>query len=494
MLSIEELAVFCKSKGIVYPSSEIYGGLSGFFDFGPYGVELFNNLKASWWKYFVQDREDIVGIDASVISHPRVWKASGHLDNFGDLLLTCSNDKCKEKVRADHYIEEKLDKNVEGLPASEVNKIVVDNDLKCPECEGEFKELKSFNLLFPTKIGADDEKANTAYLRGETAQGMFTNFKQIVDTTRQKVPFGIAQVGKCFRNEIAPRDFLFRCREFTIAEFEYFLHPEKDECPYLEDRHKELKVRLHSAEEQENGGRNLVETTIGDMLKDGRMGNWHGYLLAEQLNWLLSIGLSWDKMIMREHMKAELSHYSSATFDFDYEYPFGSSEMAGNANRGQYDLMQHAKESGQKLEIFDEESKQKILPRVIEPTFGMDRIFIALLCEAYEDDKDRGNKVLKLDSSLSPVKVAVFPLVNKLNEKGREVFDDLRKSFVCSYDKSGSVGRRYARADELGIPFCVTVDFDTLEDGAVTIRHRDTTEQERVPLVDLKARIFSLLG
>ena len=494
MLSIEELAVFCKSKGIIYPSSDIYGGLAGFFDFGPYGVELFNNLKASWWKYFVQNREDMVGIDASIISNPKVWKASGHLDNFGDLLLTCSNDKCREKVRADHYIEDKLDRNVEGLAASEVNQIVVDNKLVCPKCSSEFKELRNFNLLFPTKIGADDEKSNTAYLRGETAQGMFTNFRQVVDTTRQKVPFGIAQVGKCFRNEIAPRDFLFRCREFTIGEFEFFIHPDNDNCPFLTDKQKDMKVRLHSAEEQEKNGKEITETTIGEMIDSEKMGNWHGYFLAEQLNWLLSIGLSWEKLLVREHMKAELSHYSSATFDFDYEYPFGSSELAGNANRGQYDLTQHVKESGQKLEIFDEESKQKILPRVIEPTFGMDRILIALLCEAYNDDKDRGNIVLKVKKDLAPVKVAVFPLMNKLNDKGREVFANLKETFVCSYDRSGSVGRRYARADELGIPFCVTVDFETLEDLCVTIRHRDSTEQERVKIEDLKGKLFSLLN
>jgi glycyl-tRNA synthetase len=489
MINIEELSKFCKSKGFVYQSSDIYGGIKGFYDLGPYGVELFNNIKNHWWKYFVNNREDIVGIDASIICNPKVWKASGHLDNFGDLILTCS--KTKEKIRADHYIEEKLNINVEGKSIEEINKIIKENNLLSPK-GFEFEEIKTFNLLFPTKVGADDEKSNIAYLRGETAQGMFTNFRLIADTTRQSLPFGIAQVGKCFRNEIAPRDFMFRMREFTIAEFEYFINPNEYECSILSEKQKKVKLRLLSAESQEKNENKLIEKTIDEMIKEKRLDEWHAYWLAEQLIWFNDIGLDYNKLKVREHMKDELSHYSSATFDVDYEFPFGSKEIAGNANRGQYDLKQHMKESKEKLELFDEKTKTKIIPRVIEPTFGIDRIFMALITQAYEDDKERGNIVLKLNSKLAPIKISVLPLVNKLNEKAYSIFEELKTCFVCYFDKSGSIGRRYARADELGIPYCVTIDFETLEDESVTIRDRNTTKQERIKIKDLKNKLFNL--
>jgi glycyl-tRNA synthetase len=430
-------------------------------------------------------------MDASIISNPKIWKASGHLDNFGDLLLTCS--KTKEKIRADHYIEEKLGINVEGKPIEEINKIIKENELKSPAGHP-FDELRNFNLLFPTKVGADDEKAGTAFLRGETAQGMFTNFRLIADTTRQKLPFGIAQIGKCFRNEIAPRDFMFRSREFNIGEFEFFIHPEEMKCAKLIDKHLKLKINLLDAETQEKGKKELKKTTIKDILDKKKLDEWHAYWLAEQINWLLEIGLSEDKLKVREHMKSELSHYSSATFDVDYKYPFGSKEIAGNANRGQYDLTQHMEHSKQKLDFFDEESKQKVIPRVIEPTFGMERIFMALLCEAYKDDKERGNIVLRLNPKLAPTKVAVLPLVNKLNDKAREIYEELKTCYPCFYDKGGSVGRRYARADELGIPFCVTIDFETLDDKCVTVRDRDSTDQERVKIEKLKGYLFEKIN
>jgi glycyl-tRNA synthetase len=487
MLSIEELAIFCRKKGFVYPSSEIYGGIKGFYDLGPYGVELFNNIKNEWWKYFVKSREDVIGIDASIICNPKVWKASGHLDNFGDLLLTCS--KTKEKVRADHYIEEKLKINVEGKTTNEINEIIKKNNLKSPK-GFDFEELKNFNLLFPTKVGADDEKSNIAYLRGETAQGMFTNFKLIADTTRQTIPFGIAQIGKCFRNEIAPRDFMFRMREFTIAEIEYFIHPENSKCELLSKEHKKLKLRLLDAKTQELDKNNLKETSIEEMLKNKQLDEWHAYWLSEQIIWLKKIGLNENKLKVREHMKNELSHYSKATFDIDYEFSFGSKEIAGNADRGQYDLMQHMKESKEKLELFDEETKKKIIPRIIEPTFGLDRIFMALIIEAYNDDKKRGNIVLKLNPKIAPMQIAVLPLVNKLNNKAKEIFNDLKDCYVCFYDKSGSIGRRYARSDELGIPFCITVDFETLEDNCVTIRDINDTSQKRVKISDIKQFIY----
>ena len=491
-ISIADMARFCKEKGFVYQSSSIYGGFAGFWDFGPLGVELFNNLKAHWWKHFVHDQENMIGIDASIICHPKVWKASGHLDNFGDLVITCS--KCKDKFRADHLIEETLDMHVEGFKADEINAIIEKNKLTCPKCKGSFEELRHFNLLFHTHVGAEEKSSSVAYLRGETAQGMFKNFKLITETTRQKLPFGIAQIGKCFRNEIAPRDFLFRSREFTIGEFEFFIHPDEKKCGLLSKDHLNLKVLLLDAEAQKKNKKTPKETTIGKMIKDKRLGEWQGYWLAEQMIWLYAIGLQKKDLKIREHTKTELSHYSSATFDIDYNFPFGSKEIAGNADRGQYDLNQHIKESKEKLEYYDEDTKAQIIPRVIEPTFGMERAFLAVLVNAFDDDKKRGNIVLRIPAALSPVKVGVFPLVNKLKKEGKALFDELKKTFTCQFDTSGSVGRRYARADERGIPYCVTLDFDSLKDKSVTIRERDSTKQVRVKVKDLKQALSGLIS
>jgi len=491
-LTIEDIATFCKKKGFVYPSSEIYGGISGFWDYGPLGAELFNNIKASWWKFFVQDREDMVGIDASIISHPRVWKASGHLDCFGDLVLKCS--KCAERLRADHFIEDVLHMNVEGMDVHKINLIIKDNNLNCPKCKSKFEELRDFNLLFKTFVGADESKSSEAYLRGETAQGMFVDFKLIAETSRMKLPFGIAQVGKCFRNEISPRDFMFRSREFSIAEFEYFIHPDVKQCILLDKTHSNVKFNLLTSEVQAKHKDTLKETSISAMLNAKKLDEWHAYWLAEQVMWFKELGLDLKNFKIREHTKDELSHYSSATFDFDYQYPFGSKEVAGNANRGQYDLNQHVKESKQKMELFDEETKQKVIPRVIEPTFGMERVFLAIICDAYTTREDKeGNEivVLKLAPKLAPFKVAVFPLVNKLDSRARKVYDLLRKEFACFYDKSGAIGRRYVRQDEIGTPYCVTVDFES--EKSVTLRDRDTMKQVRVPIKDLKETISKLI-
>lgn len=460
-ISIEELASFCKRKGFVYSSSEIYGGLSGFWDFGPLGVELMNNIKTDFWKFFVHDKENMVGIDASIISHPKTWEASGHIQSFSDVAVVCK--KCKRAT--------KIDK-------SEVGKV------KCT-CGGEYEVQGTFSLMFKTTVGALNPLES--YLRGETAQGMFLNFKQVYDTSRVKLPFGIVQIGKCFRNEIAPRDFLFRDREFTIGEFEFFIHPDEDDCGLLDSKHLDLKLRLLDAETQEAKKEDLKETTIGKMIKEKRLGNWHGYWLADQLLWFKKLGII-DGIKIREHMKSELSHYSSATFDLDYEYPFGSQEVGGNANRGQFDLKQHEKFSGEKMEIFDEKTKSKVIPRVIEPTFGIDRIFLAILVKAYYYDGKRQNIVLKLPPKLAPIKAAVFPIVKqpeyeKLSEK---VYLELRKEFNVIHDISGSIGRRYARNDEIGTPFCITIDEDSLKNKDVTIRLRDTTEQIRVKIDALK--------
>lgn len=468
-ISIEELSAFCKRKGFVFRSSDIYGGFAGFWDYGPLGVELFKNIKENWWNFFVHQKTNMVGLDASIISHPRTWKASGHVENFSDIFVVCK--KCKKAS--------KIDKNELGKA-------------KCDFCGGDFDEktAKEFKLMFRTVVGEDSE----SYLRPETAQGMFMNFKLVSESSRMKLPFGIAQIGKCFRNEIAPRDFIFRSREFHIGEFEFFINPEEKKCPLLEKRHLEVKLKILDAKTQENEKKDLKETTISEMLKEKKLDEWHAYWLAEQIIWFNSLGLK--KIKIREHMRGELSHYSSATFDIDYEYPFGSKEVAGNANRGTYDLNQHIKESGQKLEIFDEESKKSIIPRVIEPTFGMERIFLAVLANSYFFDEKRQNIVLKMNPKLSPVKASIFPIVKKeeFEKIARDVFSDLSKEWKVSYDESGSIGKRYARNDEIGTPFCITVDDDSLKNKDVTIRNRDTTKQIRVKISSLKDVLRKLIN
>ena len=469
-ISIEELAAFCKRKGFVFRSSEIYGGFAGFWDFGPLGAELFKNIKDDFWRFFVTERNDMVGIEASIISHPQTWKASGHLESFSDVAVICK--KCNNST--------KLDK-------SELGKV------KCEKCGGDYEVQGEFNLLFKTNVGALE--ANEAYLRGETAQAMFMDFRLIQETSRKQLPFGIAQIGRCFRNEIAPRDFLFRSREFTIGEFEFFIHPEEKNSKLFDNDHKNVKLRLTDAQTQEKGKETLRETTIGEMVRENKLDEWHAYWLAEQLIWFERLGLK-EKIKVREHMKSELSHYSSATFDIDYEYPFGSKELAGNANRGQYDLTQHIKESKENLEIFDEKTKRKIIPRVIEPTFGMERVFLALLTRGYEYDKARDNVVLKLPPFLAPVKAAVFPIVkgSKFEKIAEKIVRDLKQEFNVLYDKSGSIGRRYSRNDEIGTPFCITIDGDSLKKEDVTIRERDTRKQIRVKISNIKETLRGIIN
>ena len=465
-LSIEDITTFCKRKGFVFRSSEIYGGFSGFWDYGPYGVELFQNLKKDFWKHFVHMKHNMAGIEASVISHPRTWKASGHLANFSDVAVI--NKKTKQAMKVDK---------------SEVKKFLAENK--------DWEEQGEFNLMFKTNVGALNP--TEAYMRGETAQGMFMDFKLVSETSRKKLPFGILQIGRCFRNEIAPRDFIFRSREFTIGEFEFFINPEEKTCPLFDKEHKNVKLRLLDAETQEAGKEDLRNTNIGSMVKEGKLDEWHAYWLAEQLMWFKHIGLT--KIKVREHMKSELSHYSSATFDMDYEFPFGSKEIAGNANRGQYDLTQHINESKQKLEIFDESSKKNVVPRVIEPTFGMDRIFLALICEAYYHDKKRDNIILKLPATLAPFQAAVFPLVSKGKslDLANQVHKELSEDFNVAFDDSGSIGKRYARNDEIGTPYCITIDETSLKDKAATIRDRNTTKQIRVKINVLNETVRNLV-
>lgn len=474
-INVEELSNFCKRKGFVFRSSDIYGGYSGFWDFGPLGVELFNNIKNDWWKYFVQGREDVVGIEASIISHPRTWKASGHIENFNDVFVKCK--KCGKT--------NKLDENEIGR-------------VKCDSCGGEYESKGKFNLMFKTSVGPsgiDEQSDSVAYLRGETAQGMFMNFKLVQQTSRMQLPFGIAQIGRCFRNEISPRDFLFRSREFHIGEFEFFIHPDEKKCELLDKKHLDVKFRFLSEESQKFGSApGLKEVTIKEILDKKKLDRWHAYWLAEQIIWLKELGL--DEVKIREHTKEELSHYSSATFDIDYEYPFGSKEVAGIANRGQFDLTQHQKESKENFEIFDEKTKNKVIPRVIEPTFGMERVFLALLTKAYTFDSERDNIVLKLPPRLAPIKAAVFPIVKKpeFEKISEEIVKDLKKDFNVVYDKSGSIGRRYSRNDEIGTPYCITIDekSETLKD--VTIRNRDDTKQIRVKIKNLSDILKKLIN
>ena len=465
-ISIEELANFCKEKGFVFRSSDIYGGYAGFWDFGPLGVELFSNIKREWWNFFVHQKDNMLGMEASIISNPRTWKASGHIENFNDVFVKCK--KCGNTG--------KLDEAEVGI-------------IKC-DCGGEYESQGKFNLMFKTKVGALN--AEDAFLRGETAQGMFLDFKLIHQTSRTQLPFGIAQIGRCFRNEIAPRDFLFRSREFHIGEFEFFINPGEKKCDLLDDKHLNVKFNFLDEETQKENKSDLKEVSIKDILEKRKLGEWHAYWLAEQILWFRKLGL--DEIKIREHTKEELSHYSSATFDIDYEYPFGSQEVAGNANRGQYDLTQHAKESKQKMEIFDEKTKTKVIPRVIEPTFGMERIFLAILTKAYSKN-EKGDIVLRIPAKLAPVKAAVFPIVKQpeFEKFAQNVFNNLRKEWKVVYDKSGSIGRRYARNDEIGTPYCITIDGDSVKNKDVTIRNRDTTKQKRVKVSDLKEILRKLI-
>ncbi len=491
-INIEDMARFCKEKGFVYQDSEIYGSLAGFWDFGPLGVELKNNIKQNWWKTFVQNREDVVGIDGSIITHRKIWEASGHVSCFADLVITCS--KCKNKLRADQFIEDQLKIPADGMKAEEVNKHVKKNKLKCLKCKGDFAKVNDFNLMFETFVGPMKEKSNIAYLRPETAQLIFADFHLVMENARLKLPCGIAQIGKAFRNEISPRDFLFRSREFEQMEMEFFTHPDKiNDCEFF-DEVKDMKVNIMTTKMQDKNESKHKIIKVKDLAK--LTSKWHAYWIAKNYEWFLELGINPKNLRIREHLKKELAHYAGACFDLDYNFPFGWKEIQGNADRTQYDLSQHIKVSGKDVSIYDEESKKKVLPYVAsEPSQGVDRAFLAFMFDAYNDDKKRGNIVLKLHPKLAPVKVGIFPLVKKLSGKAREIYNMLKKDYVCIYDQGGSVGRRYSRADERGYPVCVTIDFETIEkDDCVTLRDRNTTKQERVKIKDLKNEIAKYLN
>jgi len=446
---MEKVVALCKRRGFIYPGSEIYGGLANTWDYGPYGTELKNNIKQHWWKTFVQERDDIVGLDSSILMNPKVWEASGHVNSFSDPLMDCKN--CKERVRGDKLIEKKLGVEAAvGKTLKEIGEIIKKENIKCPKCgKCDFTEARSFNLMFKTHQGVIEETASAVYLRPETAQGIFVNFKNIVQTCRQKIPFGIAQIGKSFRNEITPGNFTFRTREFEQMEIEYFVSPkEKKEIKKIFDEWKK-----------------------------------------DCYDWYVEIGGKKKNLRYREHKKDELSHYSTMTFDIEYKFPFGWGELMGLAYRGDFDLAQHENYSGANLKYTDPATNEKYIPHVIEPSFGAERSVLTILLDAYDEDKiDKEERtVMRFAPNIAPIKVAIFPLVKKekLIKVSKKIFDELKGEMKVEYDESGTIGKRYRRQDEIGTPYCITVDFDTLEDKKVTLRDRDTTKQKRVAIKDL---------
>ncbi len=441
---MDKIVSLCKRRGFVFPGSEIYGGLANSWDYGPLGVELKNNIRDWWWKRFVQQREDMVGLDAAIIMNPKVWESSGHVGNFNDAMIDCK--KCKARHRADHLIEDALPNiKVEGKTPEELTAIIKENKIKCPNCGAvdNFTEARKFNLLFQTSIGSVEGEKSTVYLRGEIAQAMFVNFKNVLNTSRKRLPFGIASIGKAFRNEITPGNFIFRTLEFDLMEFEYFIRPEEWEKTF-------------------------------------------DYWVTEQQEWLNEMGFEKSHLRLREHTKEELSHYSTKTADVEYLTPFGWKEMFGCAYRTNFDLKNHMEKSGEDLQYTDPETNEKLIPHVIEPTFGMTRFTLMILLEFYREEEDR--VYLALPPKLAPYKVAVFPLLKNKPElvgKAREIYKELQKYFNVAWDDRGNVGKRYYSQDEIGTPFCVTVDFQSLEDGEVTVRNRDTKDQSRVKIEDL---------
>jgi glycyl-tRNA synthetase len=455
-VTMDKIVAFCKRRGFVYQSSEIYGGIRSSYDYGPLGVEMKRNIKEEWWRRMVHMREDMVGLDSAIIMHPRVWEASGHTVTFNDMLVESRTSK--RRYRADHLIEDATGIDAEGLSPEQLTKIIEEDDrVKDPMDGGrDFAPVRPFNLMFETYMGPVKTPENLAYLRPETAQGIFVNFKNVLQTSRVKVPFGIAQIGKSFRNEITPGNFIFRTREFEQMEMEFFVEPGTDEA-------------------------------------------WHEYWIEERWNWYTNLGLKEENLRRYEHPKEKLSHYSKRTVDLEYNYAsVGWSELEGIANRTNFDLKQHAEYSGENLEYFDQATGERYVPYVIEPAVGPDRIMLAFLVDAYTEEEVKGEArtVLKLHPRIAPTKAAVFPLSKKepVSTIARELYDDLKGDYRLFYDDSGSIGRRYRRQDEAGTPYCVTVDFDTIEDKQVTIRDRDTLQQERIPIKAVRERLQSLIS
>ena len=451
--TMDKIIALAKSRGFVYPGSEIYGGLANTWDYGNLGVELKNNVKKAWWKKFVQESKYNVGLDSAIIMNPQTWVASGHLGGFSDPLMDCK--KCKTRHRADKLIEEyvaanNLSDNPAGMSDEEMMTYIKEHGIVCPDCgSDDFTDIRKFNLMFKTFQGVTEDSTNTLYLRPETAQGIFVNFKNIQRTTRKKVPFGVCQIGKSFRNEITPGNFTFRTREFEQMELEFFCEPGTD----LE---------------------------------------WFEYWRGFCRDWLVNLGMKEENLRLRDHDPEELSFYSKATTDFEYLFPFGWGELWGVADRTDYDLNQHIKTSGQKLEYFDQEANEKYVPYVIEPSLGVERLFLAVVTEAYDEEalEDGTTRtVLHFHPYLAPIKAAVLPLSKKLAEPAQALADELCKYFPVDYDDAGAIGKRYRREDEIGTPFCITYDFESEEDKCVTVRERDTMQQVRIPISEVKAYI-----
>ncbi len=455
--TMETIVNLCKGRGFVYAGSEIYGGLANSWDYGPLGVELKNNVKKAWWKKFVQESPYNVGLDSAIIMNRETWVASGHLGGFSDPLMDCK--ACKTRHRADKLIEDfvaanGLDVNPAGFSDEEMYNYIKENGIVCPDCGAtDFTDIRKFNLMFKTFQGVTEDSTNTLYLRPETAQGIFVNFKNIQRTTRRKVPFGVSQIGKSFRNEITPGNFTFRTREFEQMELEFFCKPGTD-LEWFE--------------------------------------YWRGYCR----DWLINLGMTEENLRLRDHDKDELSFYSKATTDFEFLFPFGWGELWGIADRTDYDLTQHAEHSGEDMTYFDQETNEKYIPYVIEPSLGADRVTLAFLCDAYDeetDEKGDTRTVLRLHPALAPFKAAVLPLSKKLSEQATAVYSELSKYFMVDYDEAGSIGKRYRREDEIGTPICITYDFDSETDGCVTVRDRDTMEQKRIPITELRAYIEKVI-
>ncbi len=451
--TMEKIVALCKNRGIVYPGSEIYGGLANSWDFGPLGVEFKNNIKKAWWKKFVQESKYNVGLDSAIIMNKETWVASGHLKGFADPLMDCKS--CKTRHRADKLIEDYaaangLSDNPGGWSNAELLAYIKEHNIECPNCGShDFTDIRQFNLMFKTFQGVTEDSTSELYLRPETAQGIFVNFKNVARTTRKKMPFGIAQIGKSFRNEITPGNFIFRIREFEQMELEFFCRPGTD----LE---------------------------------------WFAYWKDYCANFLYSLGMNKEYLRLRDHSPEELCFYSKATTDFEYLFPFGWGELWGIADRTDYDLTQHQNHSGESMEFFDDVTGEKYIPYVIEPSLGADRVALAFLVDAYDEEVIGENDVrtvMHFHPALAPIKAAVLPLSKKLSEKAWEVHDMLAKHFMVDFDESGSIGKRYRREDEIGTPFCITYDFDSVEDGCVTVRDRDTMQQERIKIEELVAYI-----
>ena len=449
-LTMDKIVGLCKNRGYVYPGSEIYGGLANTWDYGPLGVELKNNIKKAWMKKFVQESKHNVGLDSAILMNPKTWEASGHLSGFSDPLIDCR--ECKTRHRADKLIEEWAheqgkDMIADGMTDEQMINFIKENHIACPNCGKEnFTDIRKFNLMFKTFQGVTEDTTSTIYLRPETAQGIFVNFKNVMRTTRRKLPMGIAQVGKSFRNEITPGNFTFRTREFEQMELEFFCKP----------------------------GTDL---------------DWFKYWKDYCENFLISLGMKKENIRLRDHSKEELVFYSKATTDIEFAFPFGWGELWGIADRTDYDLKQHMEFSKEDMSYLDSETNEKYIPYCIEPSLGCDRVALAFLCNSYEEQETAEGDtrtVLHLHPALAPYKVAVLPLSKKLSEKAQEVYDKLSKKFMCDYDEAGSIGKRYRREDEIGTPYCVTIDFDTLEDESVTIRDRDSMEQVRVKIDELE--------